>query len=44
MITVRGGRDAVTGLPEVSLYGETFESLSPTPDQLAGVRGEGTRR
>ena len=31
------GRDAVTGLPEVSLYGSTFESLSPAPEQLAGI-------
>ncbi|MCG8669280.1 MAG: DUF1343 domain-containing protein, partial [Pseudomonadales bacterium] len=31
------GRDAVTGLPEISLYGETFESLSPTAEQLAGI-------
>ncbi len=34
---VGDGTDLATGLPEVSLYGPTFESLSPTPAQLAGV-------
>lgn len=29
--------DPTTGLPEVSLYGPTFESLSPTPEQLADI-------
>jgi uncharacterized protein YbbC (DUF1343 family) len=29
--------DPATGLREVSLYGPTFESLSPTREQLAGV-------
>ena len=37
MIEVAAGRDPVTGLPEVSLYGTTFESLSPTPAQLAEI-------
>jgi uncharacterized protein YbbC (DUF1343 family) len=30
MVRVSDARDPVTGLPEVSLYGKTFESLSPT--------------
>jgi uncharacterized protein YbbC (DUF1343 family) len=30
-------RDPVTGVPVVSLYGDTFESLKPTPDQLRGL-------
>ena len=37
MIEVADGRDPITGLPEVSLYGSTFASLSPTPAQLHGV-------
>jgi len=37
MIGVGGARDPVTGVPEVSLYGATFASLSPTPAQLAGI-------
>lgn len=37
MVGVDAGRDPVTGLPEVSLYGSTFESLSPTAEQLAGI-------
>ncbi|MBI5506976.1 MAG: DUF1343 domain-containing protein [Deltaproteobacteria bacterium] len=37
MIGMTGARDPVTGLPEVSLYGATFESLSPTPEQLSGI-------
>jgi uncharacterized protein YbbC (DUF1343 family) len=37
MIQVGDGRDPVTGLPEVSLYGETFASLSPTPEHLAQI-------
>jgi uncharacterized protein YbbC (DUF1343 family) len=30
-------RDPLTGLPVYSLYGETFESLRPTPDMLRGL-------
>jgi uncharacterized protein YbbC (DUF1343 family) len=37
MVGVASGRDAVTGLPEVSLYGATFDSLSPTGEQLAEI-------
>ena len=37
MVGVGEGRDAVTGLIECSLYGETFDSLSPTEEQLAGL-------
>jgi uncharacterized protein YbbC (DUF1343 family) len=37
MVGVGGGRDHVTGLPEVSLYGMTFDSLSPTPAHLAEI-------
>ncbi|TFH24750.1 MAG: DUF1343 domain-containing protein [Myxococcales bacterium] len=37
MVEVGAGRDAVSGLPEVSLYGETFDSLSPTVEQLDGL-------
>ncbi len=37
MIGVDAGRDPVTGLPEVSLYGATFASLSPTAQQLSGI-------
>jgi len=37
MVGIESGRDPVTGLPEVSLYGPTFESLSPSADQLAGL-------
>jgi len=37
MIEVGGSRDPVSGLPEVSLYGETFESLSPRPEDLAQI-------
>ena len=32
-----GSSDAVTGLAECSLYGDTFESLSPSEDQLADL-------
>jgi len=35
MITVADARDPATGLPEISLYGKTFDSLSPTPAHLA---------
>jgi len=37
MIEVGAGRDAVTGVPEVSLYGTTFESLSPRQEHLAEI-------
>jgi len=37
MVSVAGGTDPGTGLPAASLYGTTFESLSPTPEQLSGV-------
>ena len=37
MVGVTDHTDPATGLPAVSLYGTTFESLSPTPEQLAGV-------
>ena len=37
MVGVTEGSDPVTGLPEISLYGETFESLSPTAEQLARI-------
>lgn len=34
MIGVDSARDFRTGIPVVSLYGERFESLSPTPESL----------
>ena len=37
MVHVTDARDPVTGLPEISLYGTTFASLSPTPAQLAQI-------
>ena len=37
MVGVAHDTDPATGLPAVSLYGATFESLSTTPEQLAGV-------
>jgi uncharacterized protein YbbC (DUF1343 family) len=37
MIQVGDACDPATGLPEVSLYGSTFASLSPTPAQLAQI-------
>lgn len=37
MVGVTGGHDAITGLPEISLYGSTFESLSPAPEHLAAL-------
>ncbi len=37
MAAVPDGVDRATGLPAVSLYGATFESLSPTPEQLSDV-------
>jgi uncharacterized protein YbbC (DUF1343 family) len=37
MIGVASAVDARTGAPIVSLYGDRFEDLSPTPEQLAGL-------
>ena len=37
MIEVGDEFDPVTKLPVVSLYGESFESLSPTPEALEGI-------
>jgi uncharacterized protein YbbC (DUF1343 family) len=37
MVEVGDTRDPVTRLPEVSLYGKTFESLSPRPEHLADI-------
>ena len=37
MIGVADGRDARTGIPVTSLYGETFESLTPTAAELDGL-------
>jgi len=37
MVRVGDTRDPVTGLPEVSLYGKTFESLSPTRAHLSCI-------
>jgi len=37
MVQVDDGRDPVTGLPEVSLYGRTVDALSPAPAHLAQV-------
>jgi len=37
MVQVGDARDPVTGLPEVSLYGEMFTSLSPSPEHLAQI-------
>jgi len=37
MVQVSDARDAVTGVPEVSLYGKTFASLSPSPAHLAQI-------
>ncbi len=37
MASVKDSRDPVTGLPEVSLYGESFESLSPTASHLSRI-------
>lgn len=34
---VTGGRDPLTGVPVVSLYGDTVASLAPTAPQLAGL-------
>jgi uncharacterized protein YbbC (DUF1343 family) len=37
MVGVEAERDSRTGIPVVSLYGDTFESLSPTPEALADL-------
>jgi uncharacterized protein YbbC (DUF1343 family) len=37
MVGVGDTRDPVTGLPEVSLYGKTFESLSPAAAHLSQI-------
>jgi uncharacterized protein YbbC (DUF1343 family) len=37
MIGVEDSRDPVSGLPEVSLYGASFDSLSPTPEHLSQI-------
>jgi uncharacterized protein YbbC (DUF1343 family) len=37
MIGVDDGRDRRTGIPVASLYGNTFDSLSPTPEALAEI-------
>jgi uncharacterized protein YbbC (DUF1343 family) len=37
MVGVGDGHDPATGIAEVSLYGETFDSLSPQPDQLVDL-------
>lgn len=37
MVAVEDARDPVTGAPVHSLYGSTFESLSPTPASLEGL-------
>lgn len=37
MIHVGDARDPTTGVPVVSLYGATFESLSPRPEDLERI-------
>jgi uncharacterized protein YbbC (DUF1343 family) len=37
LIGVPGSRDPLLGVPVYSLYGDTFASLQPTPDQLQGL-------
>ncbi|HEV3030717.1 MAG TPA: DUF1343 domain-containing protein [Polyangia bacterium] len=37
MVGVDDGKDARTGIPVTSLYGETFESLTPSAGELAEV-------
>jgi len=37
MIGVTGGRDRRTGIPLTSLYGDSFESLAPSPAALADI-------
>jgi uncharacterized protein YbbC (DUF1343 family) len=37
MVGVGDGRDPASGLPEISLYGKSFESLSPTSQHLSQI-------
>ncbi len=37
MVPVDEGRDPVTGLPVVSLYGDTEDTLAPRPEHLEGL-------
>lgn len=37
MIAVDGAVDPISGIPTVSLYGSTLESLTPTPSELEGL-------
>jgi len=37
MIEVGDARDPATGLPEISLYGKSFQSLCPTPVHLSQI-------
>jgi uncharacterized protein YbbC (DUF1343 family) len=37
MVGVADARDPVTGLPEASLYGDSFDSLTPTAEQLDAI-------
>ena len=37
MVGVADARDPLTGAPIVSLYGDSFDDLSPRPERLAGV-------
>jgi uncharacterized protein YbbC (DUF1343 family) len=37
LVGVRHGRDPLSGLRVYSLYGDTFDSLRPTAEQLAGL-------
>jgi uncharacterized protein YbbC (DUF1343 family) len=37
MIGVENGRDARSGIPVSSLYGQSFESLAPRPEDLAQI-------
>ena len=37
MVGIPDARDPLTGLPEISLYGETCESLSPSPEHLSQI-------
>ncbi len=37
MIGIDDARDSATGLPEISLYGRSFDSLSPSPEHLSQI-------
>ncbi len=37
MVEIPDARDPATGLPEISLYGKTVESLSPSPEHLSQI-------